>query len=122
MKLRIQNGIEPMNVTMKNLSLVILRLILIVPVVGRANPSDMWTWRNPLPTGNSLHAVVYGNGQFVAGGDNGTILTSPDAVNWIPRQSSTAMDLTAIAFADGLFVVVGGPSGNVILGGGESGG
>lgn len=41
---------------------------------------DNWHWRNPLPQGNTLFGVTYGNGTFVAVADYGTIITSPDGV------------------------------------------
>jgi hypothetical protein len=45
-------------------------------------PLENWHWRSPLPQGNSLNEVTYGNGLFVVVGDFGTILTSPDGVTW----------------------------------------
>jgi hypothetical protein len=36
-----------------------------------APPSDAlndWHWRNPLPQGNSLFGITYGNGTFIAVG------------------------------------------------------
>src|SRR6516165_8548343 len=52
-----------------------------------ASSLDTWTVRNPLPTANALFAITYGNDQFVAVGDLGTIITSPDGVNWTVGQS-----------------------------------
>ena len=49
---------------------------LIFSAVGRADPLDTWTWRNPFPPAVNLSAVAYGNGQFVAVGRYGTILQS----------------------------------------------
>src|SRR5439155_24794641 len=54
---------------------------LIFAEVGRADPLDTWTWRNPLPTGNYLNGITYGNDQFVVVGDLGTIVTSADGTN-----------------------------------------
>jgi hypothetical protein len=34
--------------------------------------------------------VTYGNGLFVAVGDGGTILTSPDGVTWTAQTSGTS--------------------------------
>jgi hypothetical protein len=34
---------------------------------------DVWNWRNPLPQGNSLNSVAYGNGQFLAVGNGATL-------------------------------------------------
>jgi hypothetical protein len=39
-------------------------------------------------TRDDLNGVAYGNGLFVAVGDFGTILTSPDGVNWTVRTSA----------------------------------
>jgi len=51
--------------------------------------------------------VAYGGGLFVAVGDNGTILTSPDAATWTPRTSGTANSLNDITWGRGNFVAVG---------------
>ena len=45
------------------------------PVFAQSEPGEEWEWRNPLPQGNTLNGVTYGDGQFVAVGDAGTILT-----------------------------------------------
>ena len=42
-----------------------------------------WRWRNPLPQGNTLRSVTYGNGKFVAVGQFGTIMTSVDGDQWL---------------------------------------
>jgi len=80
--------------------------LLIFTEFGWAGPLDTWTWRNPLPTANNLHAVTYGNGQFVAVGDTGTIMTSTDGVTWVQRQSGTSYPLYGIAYGNGQFVAV----------------
>ena len=85
-----------------------LIFLLICAQIGRAtDPLDTWTWRNPLPTGNTLNGIAYGNGQFVAVGVAGTIVTSADGVNWLLRQSGTQIVLNAIAYGNGHFVAVG---------------
>jgi len=50
---------------------------------GSSNPPgpysdalNIWHWRNPLPQGNNLSTVTYGNGTFIAVGDGGIILQS----------------------------------------------
>jgi hypothetical protein len=43
--------------------------LLVVCASVWADPLDQWTWRNPLPQGNSLFGIAYGNNQFVAVGD-----------------------------------------------------
>jgi len=46
-------------------------------------------------------------GLFVAVGDNGTILTSPDGTTWAKRNSGTSNDLYGVTYGNGLFVAVG---------------
>jgi photosystem II stability/assembly factor-like uncharacterized protein len=66
-----------------------------------------WHWRNPLPQGNAIYNVVSANGNIVAVGELGTILTSTDGTNWITRNSGTVLDLRDCAFGAGKYVVVG---------------
>ncbi|WP_019551589.1 hypothetical protein [Thermus scotoductus] len=51
--------------------------------------------------------MTYGNGLFVAVGDRGAILTSPDGVNWTRLTSPTRYSLSSVTYGNGLFVVVG---------------
>ena len=55
-----------------------------------------------------LAGVASGDGIFVAVGDRGTILTSPDGIAWSPQPSGTSNYLAHVAYANGLFVAVGG--------------
>jgi hypothetical protein len=41
----------------------------------------VWNTRSS-PSSSQLNAVTYGNGMFVAVGNNTTILTSPEGINW----------------------------------------
>jgi hypothetical protein len=85
-----------------------LMFLLICTQIGRAeDPLDTWTWRNPLPTGNALSGIAYGNGQFVAVGSSGNIVTSADGANWVLRQPPTHDLISGIAYGNGLFVAVG---------------
>jgi len=79
-----------------------LRLTVSAPGGGEAGTT--WTLRN---LGNPLYAVAYGNGLFVAVGDDGAILTSRDGVNWTARTSGTSNWLSGVAHGNGLFVAVG---------------
>ena len=72
-----------------------------------ADTLDHWQWRNPLPQGNTLNAVAYGNNVFVAVGGNGTIITSPDGVTWTLRSSGTINDLYGITYNNNTFIAVG---------------
>src|SRR3989442_6022940 len=84
-----------------------LLALLIFAEVGRADPLDTWTWRNPFPPAVNLSAVAYGNGEFVAVGFGGTILTSTDGVSWVQRQSGTQNYLKGVAYGNGQYVAVG---------------
>lgn len=75
--------------------------------IAGADPLDTWHWRNPLPQGHSLYAITHGNGKFVAVGEFGTILTSPDGTNWEVQRSGTSESLWSVTFGDGKFVAVG---------------
>lgn len=59
----------------------------------------------PTSVNTPLNAVAFGSGLFVAVGDNGVILTSPDGEVWTPRVSGTTDRLPAVAFGSGRFVV-----------------
>jgi hypothetical protein len=80
--------------------------LLVVCASVWADPLDQWTWRNPLPQGNSLLGIAYGKNQFVAVGA-GTILTSPDGATWTTRVNPPGNDLTCVAYGNDLFVAVG---------------
>jgi hypothetical protein len=92
---------------MMRLNLSILLALLDFAQAGQAGPLDTWAWRNPLPTGNNLSSVAYGNGLFAAVGDSGTIVTSADGLNWTLRQWGGDFNLCGIIFGNGRFVVVG---------------
>jgi hypothetical protein len=87
---------------------IVTTLILsIATLVAYSDPLDVWTWRNPLPSGNRLTALVFGGGQFVAVGEAGLVMTSANGVDWIQRQSGTLIGLSAITYGQGQFVAVG---------------
>jgi hypothetical protein len=77
-----------------------------------ADALDHWTVRNPKAFG-SLNAVTYGDGLFVAVGDTGAILTSPDAATWTVRYTNAALNLKGVAYGNGKFVA-GGYYGQVL--------
>jgi hypothetical protein len=90
--------------------------LLSLVATGRSDPLDTWTWRNPLPTGNGLHGVVYGNGRFVAVGNAGTIVTSPDGTTWTVEPAAPGFfvnglpwGMNGIAYGNNGFVAVGLP-------------
>jgi hypothetical protein len=72
-----------------------------------ADPLTSWTWRNPSPQGSTLYAVTYGGGQFVAVGDNGAVVTSPDGLHWRNQTLGVSTLFRGIAYADGVYAAVG---------------
>lgn len=73
-----------------------------------------WQWANPLPQGNNLTGVAYGNGVYVAVGVIGTVLASRDAATWTVVPIGTTADLSAVSWDGRQFVAVGA-SGTVAL-------
>lgn len=71
------------------------------------DPLTNWHLRDPLPDGNVLNAVTYANCTFVAVGEGGTILTSPDGATWTVRSSGTSHSLGGVTYGNKTFVAVG---------------
>ena len=66
------------------------------------------------PPFRQVSSVGYFNNIYVAVGGGGTIMTSPDGLTWISRNSATyGHSLTGIAYGNHTLVAVG--SGNVTL-------
>ncbi len=69
------------------------------------SPGSMWHSRG---TSEYLMGVTWSGSQFVAVGQNGTILTSPDGITWTQRTSGTSYrTLFGVAWSGSQFVVVG---------------
>jgi hypothetical protein len=84
---------------------------------GSANAQLQWAVVSPVPTAHNLQSVIYGNGQYVAVGDTGTILTSPDGLNWTSRTSGITTRLWSVTYGNHLYVTVGdsgGGSGRIL--------
>ena len=73
-----------------------------------ADGPQTWQWRSPLPHGNTLEAVTYADGRFVAVGYNGAIMISTNGVSWNGLNSDTNFELTSLVVGNGIFVAVGG--------------
>jgi hypothetical protein len=72
-----------------------------------AAPLEQWHWRNPLPQGNPLNNVLFVNGNWLAVGELGTILTSTDGTDWVRQETDVLDDLRDCAYGAGIYVVVG---------------
>ncbi|WP_435302842.1 beta strand repeat-containing protein, partial [Flavobacterium aestuarii] len=83
----------------------LLHTLSLFLIVFSLQAQNTWTVRNS--TGNILNDIIYANSLYVAVGGSGTILTSPDAVNWTTRTSGHTATLFSIAYGNGKFVAVG---------------
>ncbi len=81
-----------------------LTLFLTAPLGAQENWSALVS-----PTSQTLWGVAYGAGRWVAVGEQGTIITSPDGLTW-SKQDSGFPDrwLTAVAHANNLWIAIGG--------------
>src|SRR5579883_610487 len=72
----------------------------------KADPLDEWSRCNSGVQVN-LRCVTYGNGNFIAAGDSGTILISVDGISWSNCISETGQSLTGVIFGSNSFTAVG---------------
>lgn len=85
-----------------------LSLTLWLAAVAQTSASglDEWTDRSlGLPT--DLHAVAFGEGKFVAVGQQGIIFVSSNGATWQPADSPATTTLRSVAYGAGSFVAVG---------------
>src|SRR6266478_8650379 len=64
---------------------------------GLADGLKTWNWRNPLPHGNTLDAMVYADGRFLAVGDYGIAMTSTNGIGWTAFDAGTLSGLYGLA-------------------------
>jgi hypothetical protein len=58
-------------------------------------------------TTQDLYSVTFVNGDFIAVGQQGTLLSSHDGVNWTKRNTGTSNDLLQVAYGAATYVAVG---------------
>ncbi|MHB8521016.1 MAG: WD40/YVTN/BNR-like repeat-containing protein [Limisphaerales bacterium] len=99
-------------------------LVCLAQVVWAADPLDSWTPQDLFPSGNGIYlsGLAYGDGQFVTVGKApgntgyvGIILSSLDGATWTSAKSGTNNPLSAVAYANGQVVAVGGSSTNGVI-------
>jgi len=88
------------------LCLLTALLFIISPAWAQGSCASQWTQ----VSGFDLKDVTYGNGRFIAVGENGAIFTSSDGLNWSAPISVKGNTLNAVTSNDSLFVAVGGDS------------
>ena len=74
-------------------------------IVTSTNGS-IWTERISVAEGAALRTIIWGDGQFIAAGDEGEIVTSSDGISW--QTLSSSMDLQNILWNGSQFYAVGG--------------
>src|SRR5689334_21886492 len=97
---------------------IILSILLLSGVSGSFAQPNVWRWQNPLPQGNSMHAVQMVNSRIIyACGENGTFIkTTADGFIW--ELESNILGLThtfnAISFLDSNYGMIRGDSGYIL--------
>ena len=86
------------------LAAVLIALSIISSLPARAQ--ETFVARGSGTTQN-LWGVAYGGGQYIAVGEGGTILRSPDGVAWTSTASGTTDWLLSVTYGHGQWVVVG---------------
>jgi len=66
---------------------------------------DEWESQTPASTTVAWTSVVYGNGVFVALGQDGSVMTSSNGIVWI-SQNSPMSSGSAVTYGNGIFVAV----------------
>ena len=103
MQIRIQNSVRRLVVAAFALVLLLGSREL---ASAQTDPLDNWQQRaNPsfqIPKG-----IAYGNGTFVAVGDNGLLMTSPNGVIWTQLISPPVIYSTGVVFGGGAFYAFG---------------
>ena len=81
---------------------------------------DDWRHSLPLPTSQTIQALAHDGSQFVAVGDHGTLLTSPDAITWEARNVTANGRLAGVMWTGTQFVVAGAEGALLTSSDGES--
>ena len=75
--------------------------------IQAANGVD-WTARTSGFGTTDIQGVTYGDGLYVAGGNDGTLTTSPDGTTWTTRTSGFGTTrIRGVTYGDGLYVAFG---------------
>jgi hypothetical protein len=82
-------------------------LVLLLAVAGMGFGQITWIKVDPLPQNDTLFSVTFGNDLFVAVGDSGTIITSPDGATWTQQHSGTTTVIRSVSYCKDRFIAVG---------------
>lgn len=73
---------------------------------GRIGEPTIWTLRTS-GTFDKFNAITYGNGTYVAGGANGTLITSTDTTVWTARTARNVNSINTLYYANNLYIAGG---------------
>ena len=80
----------------------------ITSIVTTSTDGTTWTTRTSGFGTTSIRGVTYGDGLYVAVGDDGTLTTSTDGTTWTTRTSGFGTtSIRGVGYGDGLYVAVG---------------
>jgi len=84
-------------------------VLAFTPPFGVHAVPTQWEWAHPTPHGNQHNSVIWGNGEFIAVGEGGNIITSQigDIESWGVEPSDTTENLNDIAWSGSRYVSVG---------------
>jgi len=101
---------------MKKLYLLIFLVQLLILNAGYTLSQSVWSWQQPLPTGNLFYAVDFENAQtgYVAGTVGTIMKTTNGGINWNFQNSTFSGILTDLSVAGNGIVVAVGDSGVIL--------
>lgn len=84
-----------------------LAAVTLCGLPGVASGASLGTWK-AVKSGTTLdfEAVAFGNNTFVAVGEKGLIMTSPDGVKWKKRSAGISRTFNDVTFSSGRFIAV----------------
>jgi trimeric autotransporter adhesin len=95
-----------------HLKVLFVALAALAVTAGGAVACDLlWQVGSPMPTGNLINRVAYGNSTFVGVGGGGDVETSADGLTWVKQCSPSAVGFSDIVFGNSRFMAISGSRG-----------
>ena len=95
--------VKPVSVTI--VAILMVAAIFSLPVQA-GDCGTNWERVTPLWPQRNLSCVTYGDGNFVAAGEYGVIMSSQDGLEWYPRDSGVTKNISSITYGNSKFVAV----------------
>ena len=83
-----KDAFEAVVVVMQS-GLLLISIVLIWSLSGRADPLDRWEHRGSWPIAGGIDDILFADGTFIAVGEEGTIVTSTNGREWRAEDSGT---------------------------------